>query len=137
MARDSQAELFTRRHAALTKDKHVREQAERLIAPMTLIHGSKGAPSLDGVIDTLAQLVAMLEVRSDLDQTAVIGGISLTRGPIEGYGVLLHATDVFVLHLGDPANPDDKHGGEWREANDLWSKGRAAQADRRAQGAGK
>jgi hypothetical protein len=134
VARDGQAEQFTRRYAILKEDKHVQEQAKRLVEPLAVIRGTKDAPSLDSVIDTLAQLIAILETRPDIDQTANYGGISLTRGPMEGYGVLLHATDVFVMHLGDPANPDDSWGGKWREANDLWSKGKAAQADRRAQG---
>lgn len=137
MARDSQAETFSRRYPILKEDKHVREQAERLIAPLAMIRGTRDAPSLDDVIDSLAQLIAVLETHPDLDQTANYGGISLGRGPVEGYGVYLHATDVFVLHMGDPANPDDATGGKWREAQDLWNKGRAAQADRRAQGVGK
>lgn len=99
------------RTAELRTDKHLRAQVKRIMKAYRLIHGTKDARSYEEVVDEVAQLVALLETSGE-QSTANVGGITVTRGPMEGYAIHLWATDVFVMHLSP-----------FRRAMDFWKRG--------------
>jgi hypothetical protein len=90
---------INKRFTELIANSHLREQAKRLMEPLKLIHGTKDARSYDDVVRELAWLVIALEAYPDSKQTACSGGITMARGPMDGYSVHLYATDLFHLHL--------------------------------------
>lgn len=90
------------RYFELIESKHVREQAERILPALTLIEGTRDASSLKEVIDRIATGIMALERFPDIQQTSNNGGITLIRGPRDGYSVHLWATDIYHLHLMHP-----------------------------------
>jgi hypothetical protein len=92
-----------------------------LMEPLRLIRGTRDARSYEEVVRELAQLVALLELHPEIEQTANVGGIQVCRGPMEGYSVMLHAADVYVMHLGDMTNADGEGERRWRKAQDYWA----------------
>lgn len=117
----SKATEWSQRAHQLTQDSHIREQAERLMEPLRLIRGVKEAPTYESVVATVAQLVALLELHPEKQMTANNGGIQVIRGPMEGYSVMLHATDVFVMHMD-----------EWTPAMSHWKAGQQARQESNA-----
>lgn len=98
----SQATAFTQRFSALTKDSHVKTQAERLMPVLQLIRGTKDCPTLDQVIKDIAIGIIALETSTPrADRTANVGGITIERGPMDGYSVHLWAVDIFHMRMDD------------------------------------
>ena len=125
----SNAREWSERAQELTQDKHLREQVERIMGPLRLIQGAKDASPFEEVVHNVAQLVATLETRPELQQTANFGGVMVVRGPMQGYSILLHATDVFVMHLGtDAFDEEGSTHGRWHKAQEYWRAGQEAKS---------
>lgn len=114
------------RSAELTKDKHVRAQVERIMEPLRLIRGTRDVRSFEEVLNDVAQLIALLELNPHVPETANVGGVKVCRGPMEGYSIMVHAADVFVMHMGDLG--EDAGGGKWRKAQQYWRAGQEARS---------
>lgn len=100
------------RFADLIKDKHIRAQAERILPVLTLVKGTKEALTLDEVITNIARGIMALEAYPDSEQTANNGGITITRGPMDGYGIHLWITDIFLLHMDNYRTAAEGYGKE-------------------------
>lgn len=108
---DKEAKAWTQRTESHKNDPHVQEQVRRLMRPLEVIRGTRGVDSYEEVLNTVAQLIATLEIMPEINATANTGGITVVRGPMEGYSIHLHAADVFVMRLSPYA-----------EARDAWNR---------------
>ena len=117
---------WAERSAELKEDPHLRRQVKRLMKPLRLIQGERDAQSYEEVVDAAAQLVALLEVKPELQQTANVGGLMAVRGPMQGYSLMLHATDVYVMHLGSHSLRESGVNHEWDKAQQYWRDGEEA-----------
>jgi hypothetical protein len=117
------------RATELTKDRHLREQVQRIMPALTLIRGHKDVPLYEDVVQEAARLVALLETNPEYEQTANVGGIMVCRGPMQGYSIMVHAADVYVMHMGDLRDADGEGEHKWRKAQEYWAAGEEARRE--------
>jgi len=103
------------RSAELKDNDHLLEQARRVYQILKVVRGIKDCPTYDVVVHELAQLVALVEV-TGAKQTANVGGIIVTRGPMEGYGVMMHVADIYVMHLAGQRLDG------WDQVHEYWAR---------------
>jgi hypothetical protein len=118
----STAGEWSKRAAELVNDKHLREQVARIMEPLRMIRGSMNTRTYEEIVQEIAQLVALLELKPDVQQTANVGGVSVVRGPMQGYGIMLHAADVYVMHMGNMMDDEDGPN-RWHKAQEYWKNG--------------
>lgn len=83
----------------LMKSPHLRTQVERIMPALVAIQGHRAVASFEDVLRNVAELVAILELNPLVEETACVDGITVTRGPMEGYGIHVWASTVFSMHL--------------------------------------
>ena len=104
------SDTWTGRAVAIAKDKHVRKQVKRLMKARRIIHGTRDVMSFQETVRAVAQLIAILEAKPEVDRTANVGGITVSRGQgTVGYDIHLWASSVYVDHMTP-----------YREARNAW-----------------
>lgn len=106
------------RFEELMTSKHLRQQAERAYEVHRIIRGTKDSLPWDDFHREVARLVALVEV-TGVKSTANVGGITVERGPMEGYSIMLHAADVYVMHMHSLSDDPKKL---WDRAMELWKR---------------
>jgi hypothetical protein len=83
----------------LRGNPHLQEQVRRIMEPLRLIQGLKDSRNFEEVLGDVAFAIAALENTPDVEQTANHGGITVMRGPRQGYSLHLWAVDVYHMNL--------------------------------------
>lgn len=102
----------------LVDNPHIREQAKRVHKILKIVRGTKDCPTFKETLTNIAQLVALCEV-TGCRRTANVGGITVERGPMEGYGISVHAADAYVLHIGMNAESGSQG---YQRAQEFWAR---------------
>lgn len=107
---DFDTKTVNERQKVLRWDNHVRAQTEKVMEILRSVKGINHS-SFSEVVDHVALSIAILEADPECQQTANFGGVTVARGPMEGYSIHVHVTDVYVMHL-DKYEPKRWH--PWR-----------------------
>lgn len=91
----------------LQKNTHVREQVERIMEPLRLMHGTREVSSFDEVLGIVCQQLAILILDDTVESCANHGGIQVVRstkdvgggGYPDNYAIMLHSAEVYGFQM--------------------------------------